>query len=154
MVSNLGCHLPLLLSLFSPLPILFPLLPRFRLLLVSFTLFSVYCRSLHVFRKRNANQTKPNSSDFVWPLGALTDGELLASEKLLVNLASFPTGFPAAYGRGGYPGYPGFGYPFAGTSVNQLQGVCIPVEHNSLYNSVRAALQPWWWSAKAAVAAK
>ncbi|XP_013788562.2 RNA-binding protein Musashi homolog Rbp6-like isoform X3 [Limulus polyphemus] len=36
--------------------------------------------------------------DLVWPLGALTE-----------------VGFPAAYsyGRGGYTGYPGFGYPFA-----------------------------------------
>lgn len=97
-------------------------------------------------------------ADLVWPLGALTDGEL--PEKLAAlgaNLACFtPTGFPAAYAgyadRGGYPGYPGFGYPFAGMSQhpltgNQLQGhqaVCIPLtgSRGSLYsnNAVHAAL--------------
>ncbi|XP_037289616.1 RNA-binding protein 6 isoform X2 [Rhipicephalus microplus] len=43
------------------------------------------------------NVTRGRGAELVWPLGALTDA-----------------GFPAyGYGRGGYPGYPGFGYPFA-----------------------------------------
>ncbi|XP_037567331.1 RNA-binding protein Musashi homolog Rbp6 isoform X2 [Dermacentor andersoni] len=43
------------------------------------------------------NVARGRGAELVWPLGALTDA-----------------GFPAyGYGRGGYPGYPGFGYPFA-----------------------------------------
>ncbi|XP_075679189.1 RNA-binding protein Musashi homolog Rbp6-like isoform X2 [Dermatophagoides pteronyssinus] len=39
------------------------------------------------------------TTDLVWPLGALADG--------------FPAAYAAGYaGRGGYPSYPGFGYPF------------------------------------------
>lgn len=59
--------------------------------------------------------------DLFWPLGALADA-----------------GFPAAYAgytdRAGYAGYPGFGYPFASMIANQLQGVCVPVEHSSILN--------------------
>lgn len=48
----------------------------------------------NVARGRGAGR---GTYDLVWPLGALTDA-----------------GFAAyGYGRGGYPGYPGFGYPFA-----------------------------------------
>ncbi|XP_042146669.1 RNA-binding protein Musashi homolog Rbp6 isoform X8 [Ixodes scapularis] len=43
------------------------------------------------------NVARGRGAELVWPLGALTEA-----------------GFPAyGYGRGGYPGYPGFGYPFA-----------------------------------------
>jgi len=59
--------------------------------------------------------------DLFWPLGALTDG--------------FPTAYAGyAAERGGYTGYPGFGYPFASMIANQLQGVCVPVDHGSLLN--------------------
>ncbi|XP_042146674.1 RNA-binding protein Musashi homolog Rbp6 isoform X13 [Ixodes scapularis] len=44
------------------------------------------------------NVARGRGAELVWPLGALTEA----------------AGFPAyGYGRGGYPGYPGFGYPFA-----------------------------------------
>ncbi|XP_076363335.1 RNA-binding protein Musashi homolog Rbp6-like isoform X9 [Tachypleus tridentatus] len=48
----------------------------------------------NVVRSRGAGR---GAYDLVWPLGALTE-----------------VGFPAyGYGRGGYAGYPSFGYPFA-----------------------------------------
>ncbi|XP_064461267.1 RNA-binding protein Musashi homolog Rbp6-like isoform X3 [Ornithodoros turicata] len=47
------------------------------------------------------NVARGRGAELVWPLGALTEA-----------------GFPAyGYGRGGYPGYPGFGYPFAGSAA-------------------------------------
>ncbi|XP_076331449.1 RNA-binding protein Musashi homolog Rbp6-like isoform X5 [Tachypleus tridentatus] len=52
----------------------------------------------NVARGRGTGRGGYGEFDLVWPLGALTE-----------------VGFPAAYsyGRGGYTGYPGFGYPFA-----------------------------------------
>ncbi|XP_042146664.1 RNA-binding protein Musashi homolog Rbp6 isoform X3 [Ixodes scapularis] len=48
------------------------------------------------------NVARGRGAELVWPLGALTEA----------------AGFPAyGYGRGGYPGYPGFGYPFAGSAA-------------------------------------
>ncbi|KAH6933399.1 hypothetical protein HPB50_014508 [Hyalomma asiaticum] len=52
-------------------------------------------------------------------------------------MAESAAGFPAyGYGRGGYPGYPGFGYPFAGMNLN-MQHLCLPcppLDPLNLYN--------------------
>ena len=69
------------------------------------------------------------------------------SDNLTCNylLLWLSTGFSAAYasyaGRGGYAGYPSFGYPFAGLSLNQLQGICIPLDHINNVHVAAAALQ-------------
>lgn len=44
-------------------------------------------------------------TDLVWPLGALTEG-----------FPGYAAGY-AAVGRASYPGYAGFGYPFAGITI-------------------------------------
>ncbi|XP_074595796.1 RNA-binding protein Musashi homolog Rbp6-like isoform X2 [Brevipalpus obovatus] len=68
-----------------------------------------------------AGRGRGTGRDLLWPLGPVTDG------------------FPAAYanyaGRGGYP-YTFGTYPFAGMTLNQLQGICIPLDH---LNNVHAA---------------
>ncbi|GIY53113.1 hypothetical protein CDAR_50792 [Caerostris darwini] len=60
-----------------------------------------------------SNVARGRGADIVWPLGALTDGN---DGMLCVPLttASRTAGFAAySYGRGGFPGYPSFSYPFA-----------------------------------------
>ncbi|XP_076363341.1 RNA-binding protein Musashi homolog Rbp6-like isoform X14 [Tachypleus tridentatus] len=60
----------------------------------------------NVVRSRGAGR---GAYDLVWPLGALTEG------------------FPAyGYGRGGYAGYPSFGYPFAVINNYGSQGFAPP----------------------------
>ncbi|XP_035227234.1 RNA-binding protein Musashi homolog Rbp6-like isoform X5 [Stegodyphus dumicola] len=63
----------------------------------------------NVARGRGAGRA---TYDIVWPLGALTDGN---DGMLCVPLTTASrTGFAAySYGRGGFPGYPSFSYPFA-----------------------------------------
>ncbi|GFS78448.1 RNA-binding protein Musashi homolog Rbp6 [Trichonephila clavipes] len=65
-----------------------------------------------------SNVARGRGADIVWPLGALTDGN---DGMLCVPLttASRTAGFAAySYGRGGFPGYPSFSYPFAAVINN------------------------------------
>ncbi|GFY54343.1 RNA-binding protein Musashi homolog Rbp6 [Trichonephila inaurata madagascariensis] len=78
----------------------------------------------NVARGRGAGRA---AYDIVWPLGALTDGN---DGMLCVPLttASRTAGFAAySYGRGGFPGYPSFSYPFAGMSFSPPHHLCLPL---------------------------
>nr|XP_027197354.1 RNA-binding protein Musashi homolog Rbp6-like isoform X2 [Dermatophagoides pteronyssinus] len=68
------------------------------------------------------------TTDLVWPLGALADG--------------FPAAYAAGYaGRGGYPSYPGFGYPFTGSvdGVLPVSSYCLPFLPSQMFASAAAA---------------
>lgn len=71
------------------------------------------------------NVARGRGADLVWPLGALTDGN---DGMLCVPLtASRTAGFAAySYGRGGFPGYPSFSYPFAVINNYGPQGFAPP----------------------------
>ncbi|GFY54344.1 RNA-binding protein Musashi homolog Rbp6 [Trichonephila inaurata madagascariensis] len=74
-----------------------------------------------------SNVARGRGADIVWPLGALTDGN---DGMLCVPLttASRTAGFAAySYGRGGFPGYPSFSYPFAGMSFSPPHHLCLPL---------------------------
>ena len=87
-------------------------------------------------------------ADIFWPFGTLGEGTftcpVLATETnnrfspktatATATTPGFATAYPGYPERTGYPGYPGFGYPFASMIANQLQGVCVPVDHSSLLN--------------------
>ncbi|XP_077533208.1 RNA-binding protein 6 isoform X3 [Haemaphysalis longicornis] len=71
------------------------------------------------------NVARGRGAELVWPLGALTDA-----------------GFPAyGYGRGGYPGYPGFGYPFA---AEHREGALDKIPHRADRQSAGLVASTTW----------
>ncbi|GFY54341.1 RNA-binding protein Musashi homolog Rbp6 [Trichonephila inaurata madagascariensis] len=77
-----------------------------------------------------SNVARGRGADIVWPLGALTDGNdgMLCVPLTTASRSTFPAGFAAySYGRGGFPGYPSFSYPFAGMSFSPPHHLCLPL---------------------------